>query len=137
MRKPCSKKLIKNPHDEIFIINKNENLEISSINHNEIQHFFTTFKDCIQNENQFYCVNFIASYSKADIWPIILKSATIFLSKNELSEFISDIFISEINVFNTEVKELLYECVHKYPNSELSDISYGYLELYASEYKNI
>lgn len=64
MRKPCSKKLRKNSHDEIFIIYKNENLEISSINYNEIQHFFTTFKDCIQNENQFYCANFIASYSK-------------------------------------------------------------------------
>ena len=66
-----------------------------------------------------------------------MKSATIFLSKNELSEFISDIFISEINVFNAQVKELLYEWVHKYPNSELSDIAYGYLDLYASEYKNI
>lgn len=31
MRKPCSKKLRKNSHDEIFIIYKNENLEISSI----------------------------------------------------------------------------------------------------------
>lgn len=61
-----------------------------------------------------------------------MKSATIFLSKNELSEFISDIFI-----FNAEVKELLYKWVHKYPNSELSDIAYGYLDLYASEYKNI
>ncbi len=66
-----------------------------------------------------------------------MKSATIFLSKNELSEFISDIFISEINVFNAQVKELLYDGVHKYPHSELSDIAYGYLDLYASEYKNI
>ena len=105
----------------VFIY-KDENLEISSINYNEIQHFFATFKDCIQNENQFYCANFIASYSKRDICSIILKSATIFLSKNDLSEFISDIFISGINVFNTNIKELLYECVHKYPNSEFSAI---------------
>lgn len=122
MRKPCSKKLRKNSHDEIFIINKNENLEISSIKYNEIKVFFATFKDYIQKENQLYCADFIASYSKADIWTIILKSATIFLSKNDLSEFISDIFISGINVFNTNVKELLYECAHKHPNSEFSAI---------------
>ena len=135
MRKPCSKKLRKNSQNEIFIIiNENEKLAISSIKYNEIKVFFTTFKDHVQKENQLYCADFIASYSKADIRTIILKSSTIFLSKNDLLEFISNIFISGINVFNTNVKELLYECVHKYPNSEFSDIAYGYLDLYASEY---
>lgn len=114
MIKPSSKKLKKNSQNEIFIIiNENEKLAISSIKYNKIKVFFTTFKNCIQKENQLYCADFIASYAKADIWTIILKSATIFLSKNDLSEFISDIFISGINVFNTNVKELLYECVHK------------------------
>lgn len=82
MRKPSSKKLRKNSQNEIFIIiNENEKLAISSIKYNEIKVFFATFKDYIQKENQLYCADFIASYSKADIWTIILKSATIFLSK--------------------------------------------------------
>lgn len=124
--------------EETFLtVDKNQSLIISSLKNDEIKQFFTKFKNYIQNENQFYCADFITNSSKDDNWFIILKSAILSLSVYELSEFISDIFISGIDVFNKQIKDLLYDCVDKYPNTELSDIANGYLKLYSKEYNKL
>ena len=127
----------KSLEENFLTIDKNQSLIFSSLKNNEIEQFFIKLKNYIQNENQFYCADFLESSSKDDNWFIILKSAILSLSKYELSEFISDIFISEIDVFNKQMKDFLYDCIDKYPNTELSDIASGYLELYSKEYNKL
>lgn len=127
----------KSLEENFLTIDKNQSLIFSSLKNDEIEQFFTKLKNYIQNDNQFYCADFLENSSKDDNWFIILKSAIKSLSEYELSEFISDIFISGIDVFNKQIKNLLYDCVHKYPNTELSDIANGYLELYSNEYNKL
>lgn len=127
----------KSLEESFLTIDKNQSLIVSSLKDDEINQFFTKFKNYIQNENQFYCADFLVSFSKDDNWFIILKSAILSLSEYELSEFISDIFISGIDVFNKQMKDFLYDCVNKYPDTDLSDIASGYLELYSKEYNKL
>ena len=127
----------KSLEESFLTIDKNQSLIVSSLKDDEIKQFFTKFKNYIQNENQFYCADFLVSSSKDDNWFIILKSAILSLSEYELSEFISDIFISGIDVFNKQMKDFLYDCVNKYPDTDLSDIASGYLELYSKEYNKL
>lgn len=127
----------KSLEESFLTIDKNQSLIVSSLKDDEINQFFTKFKNYIQNENQFYCADFLVSSSKDDNWFIILKSAILSLSEYELSEFISDIFISGIDVFNKQMKDFLYDCVNKYPDTDLSDIASGYLELYSKEYNKL
>lgn len=127
----------KSTEETFLTIDKNQSLIFSSLKDDEIKQFFTKLKNYIQNENQIYCAEFLESSSKDDNWFIILKSAIKSLSEYELSEFISDIFISGIDVFNKQMKDFLYDCVNKYPDTDLSDIASGYLELYSKEYNKL
>lgn len=95
------------------------------------------FKDFVQNEDQFYLAKYINELRQKKERVSFLKNAPTNLSEFELSEFVSAIFLSDVDVFNIEIKNLLISCVEKYPNTELSDIANGYLELYANEYEKI
>ena len=98
---------------------------------------FLKFKDYVQNEDQTYLAKYIDELSQKDSWLDFLKNAPSTLSEFELSELVSAIFLSNISVFNKEIKNLLIACVEKYPNTELFDIANGYLELYTNEYEKI
>lgn len=103
----------------------------------KVENVILTFKDSVLNENQFCLANYINELSQQNVWSSFLKIAPFTLTEFELTKLVSGIFLSDINVFNKEIKNLLVECTKRYPDTELSDIASGYLVLYASEYKNI
>lgn len=103
----------------------------------KVENVILTFKDSVLNENQFCLANYINELSQQNVWSSFLKIAPFTLTEFELTELVSGIFLSDINVFNKEIKNLLVECTKRYPDTQLSDITSGYLDLYAGEYKNI
>lgn len=103
----------------------------------KVNNEFFKFKDHVQNEDQLYLAKYINELNQKDEWLAFLKIAPSTLSEFELSELVSAIFLSDVNVFTKEIKNLLTECIEKYPDTKLLDIASGYLELYANEYEKI
>lgn len=110
--------------------------ELSKLQEN-MNNAILVFKDSVINDNQFCLANYIDELSQQNEWSEFLKNAPYTLTEFELTELVSAIFLSDVNVFTEKIKNLLIACATKYPDSELFDIANGYLELYESEYENL
>ena len=113
-----------------YVINNKQNKKgLHSFQENS-DNIFLLFKDSVRNNDQFYLAKYINELSLKKEWLSFIKNASSALSEFELQELIFAIFLSDIEVFTIEIKQLLNECVKRYPNTELSDVASGYLILY-------